>query len=107
MEAFWKQVIDSKEGEEGWWCYCEVRKRYGVGLWKAITKDWDILSDSITFSVGNGRRARFWKEKWCDDELLCTSFPSLFAIASSKAAWVEDVLNHLAEGRVWSPYFCR
>lgn len=36
-------------------------------------------------------RVRFWKDKWCSDEPLCTTFPSLFAIVASEEAWVVDV----------------
>ncbi|RVW98537.1 hypothetical protein CK203_026902 [Vitis vinifera] len=40
-ESFWKQVIIGKFGEdERGWCALEARKRYGVGLWKAIRKGW-------------------------------------------------------------------
>ena len=39
-EAFWKQVISYKYGEEdGGWRSREVSERYGVGLWKAIRKE--------------------------------------------------------------------
>ena len=41
--ALWKQVISGKYGERGW-IFCEVREKYGVGLWKAIRNNWDILS---------------------------------------------------------------
>ena len=39
-EALWKQVINQKYGEEdrGWRSY-EVRKRFGVGLWKTIREE--------------------------------------------------------------------
>lgn len=30
-------------GKEGGWCSCEVRNRFGVGLWKALRKDLDLL----------------------------------------------------------------
>ena len=63
-----------------------MREGYGVGLWKAIRKEWNLLSDKIVFEVGNERRVRFWKDKWCGNEALCVSFPSLFALASSKEA---------------------
>ena len=93
--------------EEVGWRSCEVRERYKVGLWKVIRKDWDILSGSMAFSMGNGRRLRFWKDKWRGNEPLCTSFPSLFAIALFKEAWVEDVWNHLAKWGVWAALFSR
>ncbi|RVW71749.1 hypothetical protein CK203_057085 [Vitis vinifera] len=54
---FWKQVISGKYGdEEGGWCSHEVRDGYGVGLWKAIRKDWDLLISMVSFLVGNVRR---------------------------------------------------
>ena len=71
------------EEEEGW-ATCVVRIGYGVGLLKAIRK-WGI-SNKISFVVGNGKRVKFWKDKWCGDTPLCHSFPSLFAISSSKEA---------------------
>ncbi|RVX00840.1 putative ribonuclease H protein [Vitis vinifera] len=40
-EALWKQVISHKYGvEEGGWCTRAERGRHGVGLWKAIRKEW-------------------------------------------------------------------
>ncbi|RVW20626.1 Transposon TX1 uncharacterized 149 kDa protein [Vitis vinifera] len=106
-EALWRQVISAKYGEEGggWRSYV-VRGSYGVGLWKAIRRGWDALGDNLAYSVGNGRRVRFWKDKWCGDDQLCTSFPSLFAISLDKEAWVADVWSHYG-GEVWAPRFSR
>ena len=62
-EALWKQVISRKYGvEEGGWYTCEGREGFGVGLWKEIRKEGSLLSNNIVFSVGNGRRVRFWKD---------------------------------------------
>ena len=63
-----------------------MRERFGVGLWKVFKKEWDVMDDNMAFIVGNGRRVRFWKDKWRGNAPLCTSFPSLFAIFSSKEA---------------------
>ena len=88
-EALWKQVISHKYGvEEGGWCTRAERGRHGVGLWKAIRKEWLGMHSSLAFRVGNGRRVRFWKDKWCGDEPLYESFPSLFAISRAKDTWV-------------------
>ena len=54
------------------------------------------------FFVGSGRRVRFWKDKWCGDEVLCYSFPSLYALAVSKEEWVVEVWDPLVEGGSWS-----
>ena len=56
----------------------------------------------MAFAMGNGRRVRFWKDKWCGGDLLSTSFPSLYAITSSKEAWYPS-----ADGSVWAPCFFR
>ena len=45
--------------------------------------------------MGNGQRVGFWKDKWCEDELLYVSFPSLFALAL------------IVEGGGWVPCFSR
>ena len=85
---FWKQVICYKYGEEEVGLRsCEVREKYRLGLWKAIRKEWDILGNNMAYSVGNGRSVRFWKDRWCGNNPLCISFPSLFVIASSKEAY--------------------
>ncbi|RVW86657.1 hypothetical protein CK203_039790 [Vitis vinifera] len=50
-----------------------------------------------SFLMGNGRRVLFWKDRGCGDSLLCVLFPSLFALALFKDAWVEDVWNFSVE----------
>ena len=58
-------MIRGKYGEEqGSWCSKEMRSGYGVGLWKAIRKEWHVLSNRISFMVGSGQRMRFWKDRW-------------------------------------------
>ena len=87
MDAFWRKVICGKFGElEGGWCSKEVRDNYGVGLWKAIRLLWELIFSRILFVVGNGRRVKFWRDRWCRDEPLRVLFLSLFALASSKEA---------------------
>ncbi|RVX07796.1 putative ribonuclease H protein [Vitis vinifera] len=77
-EAFWNQVIRGKYGEEqGGWSSKEARGE---------THGVDI---------------------WCGDEPLCVSFPSLFALAVSKDAWVKDVWRCNEGGGSWSPLFSR
>ena len=61
----------------------------------------------LSFTVGNGRRIKFWKDKWCGDELLCVLFPSLFALASCKEAWVADLWMYSNKKGVWIPNFSR
>ena len=46
-------------------------------------------------------------DKWCGDEPLYESFPSLFSISLSKNAWVSDVWNLVGDGDGWTPLFAR
>ena len=60
-EAFWRQVIGGKYGEEkDGWRSCEVRERFGVDLLKAIRREWDMVDGNMVFSMGNERKVRFW-----------------------------------------------
>ena len=80
----------------GGWRSCETREAYEVGLWKAISKMGHLVTPSFGFVVGDGKKVRFWKDKWCGTIPLCEAFPSLYALASYKEAWVNEVWT--AEG---------
>ncbi|RVX03364.1 putative ribonuclease H protein [Vitis vinifera] len=91
-KALWNQVIRGKYGEErGGWRSCETREAYEVGLWKAISKMGHLVTPSFGFVVGDGEKVKFWKDKWCETIHLSEAFPSLFALASNKEAWVNEV----------------
>ena len=62
-----------------------------MGLWKAIRREWHVVSSGLSFVVSNGHRVKFWKDRWCGAAPFCVSFPTLFALAVSKSAWVKDV----------------
>ena len=101
-------MISHKYGaEEGSWCTRAESRRHGVGLWKAIRKEWLGMYSNLAFRVGNGTRVRFWKDKWCGDEPLCESFPSLFAISLAKDVWVSEVWNPDGVGDGWTFLFSR
>ena len=107
-EVFWNQVIRGKYGEEqGGWSSKEARKGgYGVGLWKTLRKEWEVVRSRLFFVVGNGQKVKFWKDRWCGDEPFCVSFPS-FALVVFKDAWVKDVWGCNEGGGSWSPLFFR
>ncbi|RVW27335.1 hypothetical protein CK203_116837 [Vitis vinifera] len=69
--------------------------RYRIGLWKAIRKLWAMFVTKVSFFVGEGKRVKFWKDRWCGSESSCNSFPSLYALASSKKAWVANMWDSL------------
>ncbi|RVW46790.1 Homeobox-DDT domain protein RLT2 [Vitis vinifera] len=93
-------------GRRGW-ASREVRESYGVGFWKEIRKEGALMQNKVVFSVGSGRRVKFWKDIWWGNFALCNSFPSLYAIASSKEAWVEEFWDTSGVEGVWSPRFSK
>ena len=93
-ETLWKQVISRKFGEEeGGWGTREVREGFGVGFWKEIKKEGSLLQNKTVFFVGDGKKVKFLKDKWCGNDALCDSFPSLYALAASKEGLVSEVVR--------------
>ena len=42
----------------------EVKDSYGVGLfWKVIKNSRELVTCWISFTMGDGRRIKFWKDK--------------------------------------------
>ncbi|KAJ9677520.1 hypothetical protein PVL29_022489 [Vitis rotundifolia] len=106
--SLWKQVIIDKYGvDEAGWCSKEVRGTYGVGVWKAIRKDWEIIRSRSRFIIGNGRKVKFWKDVWCEDQALKDAFPNLFRLAVNKNQWVRDAWEEQGEVGSWNPLFSR
>ena len=91
-DSLWRNVILWKFGEErGGWCSADSRDAYGSGVWKEIRKEWDTVSTLAAFSLGNGRRLRFWKDAWSGEEAFSCSYPTLFAMAANKEVSVAEV----------------
>ncbi|RVW72705.1 hypothetical protein CK203_056739 [Vitis vinifera] len=84
-----------------------VREGYGVGLLKEISKEVLLLLNNVSFSVGDGKRVRFWKDIWCGNISLCEAFPSLYDLVVSKDAWVADCWDSTGEEGGWNPCFLR
>lgn len=84
--VWWVDVIKGKYGEEdGGWFSCITRVVEGyeqMGL---------LGLQSIYFVVGDGRRTKFWKDRWCRDMSMDVAFPSLFSIATAKEDWPGDL----------------
>ena len=57
---------------------------------KEIRKEGNTVIPHVVFSLGNGRKLRFWKDVWCGEEPLCDSFPSMYALAANKeeGGWI-------------------
>ena len=61
--------------------------------------------NNLVFFLGDGRRVRFWEDRWCGDDALSVSFPSLYVLVASKEAWVAEVWDSSREKGGWNPRF--
>ena len=88
----WRSVINLKYGsEDGGWFPSTPKGCHWVGLWKEISKEGMLLRHHCSVKIRDGSKARFWEDWWCGEAPLCSSFPSLYSIASSKGARVADL----------------
>lgn len=76
-------------------------------LFFGIIELWSCWEWKFFFVVGNGRRVKFWIDKWCGDEPFRVSFPSLYALTVSKEAWVANHRVQLGERGHWNHCFSR
>ena len=65
------------------------------------------IAKQIIFSMGDGRRVRFWKDKWCRNNALFGYFPSLYALAAFKEACLMELWDSTGKEGGWSPRFSR
>ena len=78
-----------------------------MGFWKVLRKWGHLVSNQFSFVVGDRKRIKFWKDRWCGDCSLYVAFPSLFSLANVKEAWVEDLWGLESGGGCWNPTFSR
>ena len=95
----WKDLISLKYGlEDGGWFLVEPRVSFGVGLWKDIRKEAQQLKQKCKLLLGDASRIRFWEDRWCGENPLCVSFPTLYVVAASKGATLGEVWETTGEG---------
>lgn len=88
----WKEIIDARYGATwGGWCSNEMRRGYGMGLWKFIRKGWPCFEKQIRFVAGEGNHISFWRDVWCGDHALERAFPTLYRIAANREVSVADM----------------
>ena len=96
---FWRHVISRKFGEEeGGWGSREVRESYGVGFWKEMRKEGALMQNKVVFSVGNGRRVKFWKDKCVGTTPSATPSPPCMLLPPLRSLG-RGVLGFFGRGR--------
>ncbi|KAL6336249.1 hypothetical protein AAG906_014418 [Vitis piasezkii] len=61
-------------------------------LWKQV-----IIDKFGVEKGGNGKKVKFWKDLWCEDQTLKDDFPNLFMLAVNKDEWVFDAWEESGE----------
>ena len=84
-----------------------MRGGFSVGLWKEIRKEWPLLLQNASISLGDESRVSFWKDVWCCEEALCLAFPSLFNLATQKDAMAAKLWDRNKGEGGWNPIFLR
>lgn len=74
------------------WGGC-VWETHGCGLWKSIIRmGLDKFLEYIHFDVGNGSWIRLWHDRWCGDQSLWVTFPTLCDCSLDKEELVGSML---------------
>jgi hypothetical protein len=60
---------------------------------------------SSSFSVGDGRKVKFWHDCWCGDIALKEAFPELFVVSRDKDASVADLMSFPNDRLHWDFHF--
>ena len=60
------------------------------------------MQNKVVFFVGDGRRVKFWKDKWCKNIALCDSLSSLYALTTSKEAWLVELWDSTSVEGGWT-----
>ena len=62
-QTVWRNVIYAKYEEEDHWTTIEIRKPYGVSLWRSIRTLWSEFKTKIKIKVANGAKSGFLKDE--------------------------------------------
>ena len=67
------------------------RGNVGIGLWKGISSVVVNLKQNCIFELREGNRIRFEEDTWCGELPLCVTFPTLYNVAGTRKAMVDEV----------------
>ena len=103
----WKIVISLKYGTKGGWFPKPPRGNASKGLWKGINSEAINLKQNCIFELRERNRIRFWEDTWCGELPLCVTFPTLYNIAGTRKATIEEVWDLSNFSSAWNQRFLR
>ena len=92
---------------EGGWFSKPPRGNAGIGLWKGISSTAMNLKQNCIFEIREENRIRFWKDTWCGELPLCVTFPTLYNVAGTRKAMVDEVWDCFDNYGAWNLRFIR
>lgn len=81
------------------------KEAFGVGLWRDIIREANLVSAYNMFALGDGNRIWFWKDFSCGSEPLGISFPSLYSVTPSREGIFAEFQGHSRAVAGWSLRF--
>ncbi len=68
-------------------------------LWKGILSISSPFLASVSFTLGDGKKASFWHARWASDTLLSYRFPALFSASTCTFLTIDDWLRRFGSKR--------
>jgi hypothetical protein len=100
--------VNAKYGSEwGGWHTIDTPGPHKVGLWRYISRDWQLFSNYIRFDPGDGSKIKFWDDVRCGETTLKMLFPGLYIIAITKDASIADNIDTSGGTLQWNVSFSR
>lgn len=79
--------------------------QYSKHWLKYIRKGWKIFQRHAHIVVGDGSRVRFWHDKWCGEQSLQATFPTIFELARANDAMITDLFVFSSGSPQWNVDF--
>ncbi|OVA07496.1 hypothetical protein BVC80_8509g5 [Macleaya cordata] len=73
----------------------------GVGVWKKILKERDLIFQNSNLEVHDGKSVYFWWDLWCGPSRLKDRFPSIYKISRKKYGAIADVVSSVDNRVTW------
>ncbi|KAI7988304.1 hypothetical protein LOK49_LG13G01113 [Camellia lanceoleosa] len=67
----------------------------------------EFFVSNLKIVLGNGSRAKFWVDSWCNTQSLALVFPRLFSLSVHKDGSVSDFVQRSSAGVDWNLLFRR
>ena len=65
------------------------------------------MKRKFVFLIGDGRRARFWGDRWCEDDALSVFFPFFVHVGCLKKCVGDGSLGFFEGVGGWNTWFSR